>query len=422
MKTRRFRGLLVSSIVFFVLLAAVMAPAAPVKVVYWRALTGAAGDVQDELVKRFNAAQSGVSAEAQFQGAYAEVVQKLLAAMAAGSVPDLVLLDSPFVALFAKDGALVQLDKFASAPKTGLDLKGFIGGLIKDGYYKGKLYALPFMRSTPLLYFNRDMFAEAGLPDRAPETWDDFREYCRKMTKPDRYGASFTLGTTTAHWYLQGAIYSFGGEVSDENFNIKLESAPAIAAAQLWQDLVFKDKTAIAGNVPAGDAQNDLLTGRAGMAFGSTGSMANVMSRAKFRVGIGFMPAKVKHAVPVGGSVLAMTSTDKARQAATWELMKFLTNPASNSTIVVTTGYMPISKAAMEYADTVEYFKQYPERKIALDQLAFARPQASVISLGKGTEILRQAVEKLLVGNVPAAQVMKEAAVDLKKEYEESFK
>ena len=413
---------LLSLVVLLLAAGAMMAPAAPVKVVYWRALTGAAGDVQDELVKRFNASQSGVSAEAQFQGAYAEVVQKLLAGMAAGSVPDVVLLDSPFVALFAKDDALVALDKFAADAKTGLDLKGFIPGLLADGYYKGKLYALPFMRSTPLLYFNRDMFAEAGLPDRAPDTWTEFQEFCRKMTKPERFGASFTLGTTTAHWYLQGAIYAFGGEVSDENFNIKLESPPAIAAAQLWQDLVFKEKTALAGNVPAGDAQNDLLTGRAGMAFGSTGSMANIMSRAKFRVGMGFMPAQVKRAVPVGGSVLAMTSTDKARQAATWELMKFLTNPASNSLVVVTTGYLPTSQATMQYPDMVEYFKKYPDRKVAVDQLPYARPQASVISLGKGTEILRQAVEKLLVGNVPAAQVMKEAAADLKKEYEENFK
>ncbi len=113
---------------------------------------------------------------------------------------------------------------------------------------------------------------------------------------------------------------------------------------------------------------------------------------------------------------------DKARQAATWELMKFLTSPASNSTIVVKTGYMPTSKGASEYPGTVEYFTKYPERKIAIDQLQYVRPQASVISLGKGTEILRQAVEKLLVGNVPAAQVMKEAAADLEKEYEESFK
>lgn len=193
-------------------------------------------------------------------------------------------------------------------------------------------------------------------------------------------------------------------------------------AAQLWQDLVFKDKTAIPGNPAAGDAQNDLLNARAGMAFGSTGSMANIMSRAKFRVGAGFMPAKVKHMVPVGGSVLAMTSTDKRRQAATWEFMKFMTSPASNAYIVQTTGYMPISKAAMEHPETVAYFQKYPERKVAVDQLQYARPQASVISLGKGTEILRQAVEKLLAGGVPAPQIMKEAAIDLRKEYEESFK
>jgi sn-glycerol 3-phosphate transport system substrate-binding protein len=422
MKTRRFRVLLASSVVFFVLLGAALAPAAPVKVVYWRALTGVAGDVQDELVKQFNASQGDVVAEAQFQGAYAEVQQKLLAALAAASVPDLVLLDSPFVSLFAKDDALVALDKFASNKKTGVNLKDFVPGFIDDCYYKGKLYAMPFMRSTPLLYFNRDMFAAAGLPDRAPDTWDEFRDFCRKMTKGDQqYGASFTLGTTTAHWYLQGAIYAFGGEVSDKNFNVKLTSPKAVAAAQLWQDMVFKDKIALAGNVAAGDAQNDLLNGRAGMAFGSTGSMASIMSRAKFRVGMGFMPGQPKHSVPVGGSVLAMTSSDKARQAATWELMKFLTSPASCSTIVVKTGYLPTSKAAADYSATVEYFKQYPDRKVAVDQLKYARPQASVISIAKGTEILRQAVEKLLIGNVPAAQVMKEAAADLEKEYKETF-
>jgi sn-glycerol 3-phosphate transport system substrate-binding protein len=407
-------------------LALVVAPlvavqAKPVNIVYWRALTGVAGDVQDELVKRFNEKQTAVVAEAQFQGAYAEVLQKLLAALAAGSVPDVVLLDSPFVALFAKDGALVELGGFASDAKTRLDLGAFIPGLLQDGYFKGKLYALPFMRSTPLLYFNRDLFAEVGLPDRAPNTWDEFRDFCKKMTKTDRWGAGFTMGTTTAHWYFQGAVYAFGGEVSDDNFNITLESPQAVAAAQFWQDLVFKDKVAIPGPA-SGDAQGEFLNGRVGMAFGSTGSMANLMSRATFRVGMGFMPAQVRRQVPVGGSVLAMTSTDKARQLGAWEFMKFLTNSDSNSTIVVKTGYMPTSKAAMEHPDTVAFFKQYPDRKIAIDQLQYARSQASVISLGKGTEIFRQAVEKLLVGQVPAARVMKEAAADLRKEYEESFK
>ncbi len=398
------------------------AASGPVKIVYWRSGTGAQADAQEELVKRFNASQSRVVAEAQFQGAYAEILQKLMAGLAAKSVPDLALLDSPFVVLFAKDGALVPLDRFAADSRSGIDLKDFVPGFLNDGYYKGKLYALPFLRSTPLVYFNRDMFAEVGLPDRVPDTWDDTREYSRKMSKPDRFGVGFTLGTTTAHWYLQGAIYSYGGEVSDEDFNPLLEKPEAVAAAQLWQDMVFKDKIAIPGNVSQGDAQNDLLNSRVGMAFGSTGSMANIYSRAKFRAGAGFMPAKVKHSVPVGGSVLGMTSTDKARQAASWEFMKFVTSPASNALIVVQTGYLPYSKGAMEHADTVAYFQKYPERKVAMDQLQYARPQASVISLGKGTEILRQAVEKLLVGNVPAPQVMKETSADLRKEYTDSFK
>jgi sn-glycerol 3-phosphate transport system substrate-binding protein len=130
-------------------------------------------DVQDALVKAFNESQTAVVAEAQFQGAYAEVQQKLLAALAAGSVPDLVLLDAPFVALFAKDCAGAWTVR---SPKRGLDVNTSFR--VQDGYYKGKLYALPFMRSTPLLYFNRDMFAAAACP--APGHRDEFRDFAAR--------------------------------------------------------------------------------------------------------------------------------------------------------------------------------------------------------------------------------------------------
>lgn len=402
------------------------APAAkePVKVTYWRSLTGASGDAQDELVKQFNESQSDVIVDVQFQGAYAELVQKLQAGLAAGEVPDLVLLDSPFVVLFAKEGVLVPLDDFAADPATELDLGRFVPGLLQDGYYDGTLFALPMMRSTPLLYYNRDMFQEVGLPDRVPETWDEFKEFCAKLAQPEdgdqpaRFGVSFTMGRTSAHWYLQGAIYAFGGEVSDADFNILLTEPETKAAAQLWQDLVFTEKTAIPG---IEDAQGDFLNGRVGMVFGSTGSMANLMSKATFQVGAGFMPAQARRMVPVGGSVIAMTSNDKARQAATWEFMKWVTSPESNAYVVEKTGYMPTSPASMEVPSLKAYYEQHPERKIAVEQLQYARPQASVISLGKGTEILRAAVEKLLVAGTPVDQVMEEAAKELRTEYEETF-
>ena len=395
----------------------------PVKIVYWRSLTGVAGEAQEDLVARFNESQDKVHVEAQFQGAYAELLQKLLAALAAGDLPDLVLLDSPFVALFAKDGALVNLDPFVKKDTSAFDLQDFIPGLMQDGYYDDVLYALPLMRSTPLLYVNGDMLAEAGLPRRAPITWDEFRDFSKKVTKfdasgqPIQQGAGFTMGQTSAHWYFQGAVYSFGGLVSDEKFTIHLTEAPAIKLATLWQDMVFKDKSAIPSN-----SHDDFLNKKVAMVFGSTGSMGNLLKRADFEVIPAFMPKQVKNLVPVGGSVIAMTSTDKKRQDAAWEFMKFVTNAQSNSHIVIKTGYMPISKSSMNYPDTVQYFQDNPIRKVAIDQLEFTRPQASVISLGKGTEILRQMIEKLLIGNQNPKKVMEETKSDLLKEYNESFK
>ena len=53
------------------------------------------------------------------------------------------------------------------------------------------------------------------------------------------------MGATTAHWYFQGAVYAFDGKISDEKFVVHLTEAPAVAAAKLWQDMVFKDKSAV---------------------------------------------------------------------------------------------------------------------------------------------------------------------------------
>ena len=305
-------------------------------------------------------------------------------------MPDVVLLDSPFVVLFAKDGVLVELDQFIKKDKS-FDLNDYIPGLIADGYYEGKLYAMPVLRSTPLLYVNGDMLAEAGLPRRAPKTWDEFREFSKKVTKynaagePIQLGAGFTMGQTSAHWYFQGGVYAFGGQVSDDDFNIHLTEDPAIKLATLWQDMVFKDRTAMPSN-----SHDDLLNRKVAMVFGSTGSMGNLLSRADFDVIPAFMPGQVQNLVPVGGSVLAMTSTDKRRQEAAWEFLKFMTSAEANSHLVIKTGYMPVSKSSMEYPDTVAYFQANPIRKVAIRPTSVHQTAGGVISLGKGTEIWRQ--------------------------------
>lgn len=400
------------------------AAGAPVKIVYWRALSGAPGEAQEELAKRFNAAQKEAQVEVQFQGTYPELQRKLQAALAARTTPDLVMLDSPQMPYFAKNGALAPLDDFAKGA-DGVDLKNFIPGLLADGYYDGKLYAMPFARSTPILYYNRDLFKAVGLPDRAPETWEEFYDFCKKLTKkdatPPRVGYAVQMGATTAHWYFQELLYAYGNDVSDAKFKVLLDQPEAIAAAKFLQDMV-KEGVVVPGTGPDG-AQGEFTNQRAGMHFGSTGSLVNIISTSKFQVGVGFMPAAKRRQVPIGGSVLAVLSASpKEKQAAAWKFIKFMTSTESNIYFAQKTGYMPTSTSVVNSPEMKEFMTKNPAFKVAVDQLQFVRPQASIMAVPESTEIFRQVVEKLTVGKLDPATVMKEATAALTKAYNESFK
>jgi len=396
------------------------------KVVYWRALSGAPGDAQEEIAKRFNASQKDVQVEVQFQGTYPELMRKLQAALAGNATPDIVMLDSPFMPYFAKNGALAAMDDFAKG-KDSVDLKDYIPGLLGDSYFQGKLYAMPFARSTPILYYNRDLFKEVGLPDRAPGTWDEFLDFCKKLTKKEgkevkRVGYAVQMGTITAHWYYQVLLYAYGNDISDEKFNLFLDQPNAIAAAKYFQDLVFAHGVAIPGTGPDG-AQGEFTNQRSGMHFGSTGSLQNIVKTSKFKVGVGFMPGAQRRQVPIGGSVLAiMSASPKDRQLAAWKFVKYMTNTQSNVYFVQQTGYMPISASASNTPEMKSFLGKNPEFKVAVDQLQYVRPQASIIAVPEATEIFRQLVEKLTVGKVDPAQTTKEASEALKKAYNDSFK
>lgn len=420
-------------VVTFVLLAVMLAsilgacapaeatPTGPVKIVYWRAISGAGGDAQEELVKRFNASQSQVIVESQYQGSYQDIQTKLQAAIVAKTTPTVVMFDSPLMPYFAKNGQLAPLDDYIKG-KDGVDLKDFYSGLYADGVYDGKQYGWPFARSTPILYYNKDMFKEAGLPDRAPATWTEFKEFCQKLTiKDKRVGYAVQMGVTTAHWYFQGMLYAHGNDISDNKFNVMIDQPTGVAAAKYLQDLILAG-IAVPGTGADG-AQGEFINQRAGMHFGSTGSLGTIVKTAKFNVGVGFIPGEARRQVPIGGSVLSvMASASKFEKDAAWKFIKFMTSPESNVYFVKQSGYMPLSKSAAENKDMVAFMAANPNFKVAVDQLQYVRPQASVMALPQGMEIFRQAVEKLTVGKLDPATVMKDTKAALEKEYNENFK
>src|SRR5687767_4714440 len=155
----------------------------PISITYWKSLEGPRHDAQVKLTDDFNAKRSDVKVALEHVGAYAQAAEKLTAALAGNTPPDVMLLTvDQHMPAFARQGALLPLDEFGKSDKSA-QFDKYAPGFIKNGTKDGKLYQIPLARSTPLLYFNKDHFKAAGLPETAPSTWDQLVEYGQRLTR-----------------------------------------------------------------------------------------------------------------------------------------------------------------------------------------------------------------------------------------------
>src|SRR5688572_7777899 len=147
-------------------------------------------ETETALVEKFNASQGDVVIDYQFQGTYEETAQKVTAALQARTAPDVSLLSDVWWFKFYLDRMLMPLDDLLKAQKV--QTTDYVDALLKEGVRQGKTYWLPFARSTPLFYYNKDAWAKAGLPDRGPRTWDELtKEWYPKLKGQTQSGAVF---------------------------------------------------------------------------------------------------------------------------------------------------------------------------------------------------------------------------------------
>jgi sn-glycerol 3-phosphate transport system substrate-binding protein len=288
-------------------------PAGTMEVEFWTLLTGNLAKELDNLVNDFNASQSEVKVTNVNQGGYPQLQQKLLASMAAGNPPVMTMVDYIYVPYYAQQGVFASINELASEA----DMKDFVPQLLADLTYQGKVYALPLNRSTQGLYYNKDLFKEVGLnPEAGPKDWTEFREFSKKLTNPDK--KQFGAYATVPRWYWGPFVWENGGELSDDDCNVKFQEQPGIETAQYLQDLVWKDKTNI---VPANlsgtfDQQAvEFIQSKVGMMRQSTAIQSFIGGSVKFNWAFSGMPAGPKaRVVSGGGANVAISAKAKRRK------------------------------------------------------------------------------------------------------------
>src|SRR5699024_872120 len=114
------------------------------------------------------------------------------------------------------------------------DVEDFVPAFYADYEFEGQHWAAPYARSTPLFYYNRDMFEAAGLPDRGPETWDELASWAEALDEQvadDGAPFGLRLGSSWSAWWFQNMIWGHGGTYSD-SWDVTLDTPEALAAGE----------------------------------------------------------------------------------------------------------------------------------------------------------------------------------------------
>ena len=345
------------------------------EITFWSNHPGASEAVETEIIDAFNSSGAGITVSMVTAGAnYEEVAQRFQTQQAAGELPDLVIFSDVWWFRYYMQSSIMPLDSILDT--AGIDAGSYVQGLWGDYTYDGQQWAVPYARSTPLFYYNKEHWAAAGLPDRAPETWEEFADWAPQLMDADLgIQAAYQLPALAGYagWVTQNNLWGWGGGWSaEDSFDITTDSDQSLAAMQFLQDAVYADKWAA---VAAQSAADDVAAGAASATIESTGSLVGFQQAASFELGVGFLPGgpEVQQPVcPTGGAGLGIPAEiEPERQLAAATFLAFMTNPENTAKFAGATGYMPVRTDA----DTSAIISANPAAEVAINQLERIRPQ-----------------------------------------------
>jgi sn-glycerol 3-phosphate transport system substrate-binding protein len=178
--------------------AGVALPAlAQTEIQWWHSMTGALNDRVNEFAKGFNESQKEFKVVPVFKGQYPESMAAAIAAFRAGNAPHILqVFEVGTATMMSAKGAIVPVQKVMTDAGEKFDQKAYIPSVA--GYYttsKGQMLSFPFNSSTPVFYYNKDMFEKAGVdPSRAPATWPEVMAAAAKIKTSGTSQCAYTTG------------------------------------------------------------------------------------------------------------------------------------------------------------------------------------------------------------------------------------
>ncbi len=389
----------------------------PVEVSFWHAMSGNNGKVVTDLVAKYNASQSNYHVTEQNKGNYNETLNAVIQAAGQGQGPNIAQIFDLGTPLAIDSGFFIPAETAFSADQIA-QIKGDVAAPVLNYFtVGGKLNSIPWNNSTPLFYYNKDMFTAAGLdPEKPPATWQELEAACEKIMAANV--APYCISMQVYGWYFEQWMALQNQELANNGngrearaTETNLTSAPAKNIMTFWKDINDKGYWTYTGKLHDNQGANQIfISKQAAMIVESTGALNTFKTGAEtsgFQLGTGFFPSNgdiERQGVIVGGASLWIGAghPEEETKGAT-DFIMWLLAPEQMTVWHKGTGYMPITKSAQDALNAEDYFTANPGQKTAVDQLNAVNSSSATAGALMGAfpqirDIVEQAIQSVTSG------------------------
>jgi sn-glycerol 3-phosphate transport system substrate-binding protein len=348
---------------------------------WWHAMSGALGERVVAIADQFNKSQSDYKVIPTFKGSYDETLAAATAAFRAGNAPNIVqVFEVGTATMMYSKGAIVPVAEIMKSAGEKFDQSVYISAVA--GYYsspKGDMMSFPFNSSTTVFYYNKDMFAKAGMdPNKAPVTWQDVTLAAAKL-KANGERCAYTTGWQSwvhlesfSAWH-NVEFASKGNGMTGIDTRLKFNSPLHVRHIENMANWAKQGLFTYGGRKNEPEAK--FFSGECGMLTSSSGAYANISKNAKFKWAVAPLPyyadvpGAPQNTVIGGASLWAMAGRPAAENKGVAKFFKFLSQPELQAKWHQETGYLPITTAAYELSKKSGFYEKNPGTDVAVQQM-----------------------------------------------------
>ena len=421
MKLRQFTVILALGILTLFIASDLVA--APIEIQFWHAQRGPREETLNKIVDAFNKSQTKYQVVASHKGSYDETMNAGIAAFRSKNQPHILQVYEVGTQTMMLSNAIYPVYNLMADTGHKIDWKTYLQPVLS--YYvssKGELQSMPFNSSTPIMYYNKDLFKKAGLTG-PPRTWDEMGEYTKKLVAS---GVEYGMTTAWQTWVMienYSAIQNIPLATKANGFDgldteLTINNPMVInhmERLKTWLD----DKRFTYEEREYKGPEAAFMSGKCAILLDSISAIGALKKNIKFDWDAAPLPVEASMKAPqnsiIGGASLwVLKGHPKEEYQGVADFLAFMANEDMQILWHKETGYFPITLTAYNKLKADGYYQQEPLQEVGILQMTRRDPTENSRGIRLGSfpqirDVMNEELEMLWQGKKTAKQALDEA-------------